>query len=374
VGDAQVLQQAIDELLGTLEKRPDKDQRTIWADLLSGRRPSIPPVALGRQADPEDKDDTPVGPAGDSPEAELARGLRGKLRALKFGNQVSPAVGVGIGTSTLATAFGVEVRDDIQGAPPTCHIPLREFDGWDVPDADTAGCMPAIRDKIAFYRRHLPPDIKIGYPDMQGPFNIAHIILGSEIFYAFTDEPERLHRLMQLITDFSMRVYDRLKAWIGPDYMLPYMPHTQRIAECSCNTISKDTYREFVKPYDTQLGAYHGELGIHPCSGPHVFEVTLDELPHVRYTECGIVDCAFAGSIDVDKAIKRIGGRSIILSCGQELKPGVEETTIKNHLARLRDLPMMTFGYTGMYWKKRDDPEIIALRQRLDRHYMETYA
>ena len=369
-----MLQQAVDELLGTLEKRPDKDQRRIWADLEAGRRPSIPPISIGRQAAPEDANDPPVGPAGDSPEAELARSLRSKLKALTFDNLIAPTVGVGIGTSTLATAFGIEVREDIQGSPPTEHIPLREFDGWTVPDANSAGCMPAIREKTAFYREHLPPDIKIGYPDMQGPFNIAHIILGSEIFYAFTDEPERLHRLMQLITDFTIRVYDRLKEWIGPERLVPYMPHTQRIAECSCNTISKDTYREFVKPYDLQLGAYHGELAIHPCSGPHVFEVTLDELPNVRYTECGIVDCAFAGAIDIDKAIARVASRPIILSCGQELMPGQEEATIKDHLARLRDLPMMSFGYTGMYWKRKDDPAIIDLHRRLDRHYMETYA
>ena len=369
-----MLQQAIDELLGTLEKRPDKDERRIWADLQAGRRPSISPISIGRQADPEDASDPPVDPADDSPEATLARTLLGKLRALEFDNRISPTVGVGIGTSTLATAFGIEVRDDIQGAPPERHIPLCEFDGWSVPDPDMAGCMPDIRDKIAFYRRHLPPEIKIGYPDMQGPFNIAHIILGSEIFYAFTDDPERLHRLMQLITDFTIRVYDRLKQWIGPDRLVPFMPHTNRIAECSCNTISKDTYREFVRPYDAQLGAYHGDLAIHPCSGPHVFEVTLDELPNVRYTECGIVDCAFAGSIPIDKAIERIGGRRIILSCGQELEPGHEEGTIKNHLARLRDLPPMTFGYTGMYWKRKDDPAIIDLHRRLDRYYMETYA
>jgi hypothetical protein len=366
-----MLAQALDELRTALESRPDKNMLTAWADVEQGRKPSMPPISIGRQVDPEDAKHAPPEDPDNSPQARMARTVRGMLKPLKFENPVRPLVGCGIGVPTMATAFGVKPYDDPQNpAAVQCHLPLEHFDGWDTPDPATAGCMPKIKEQIDEYKALLPPEIKVTFPDMQGPFNIAHIILGSEIFYAFTDEPDRLHRLLQLITDFMVRCYQTIGQWIGPERTWDNVNNRSRIAECSVNLIGKDTYREFVLPYDKQLGEFHGELAIHPCSGPHVFEVTLDELPNVKYTECGIVDCAFAGAIDIDSAIGRIDGRPIILSVGQELEPGREESTIRSHLDRLDDHAPMVFGYTGMYWKRLHDRQIIDLHRRLDDYYM----
>ncbi|NLJ38673.1 MAG: hypothetical protein GX432_07920 [Candidatus Atribacteria bacterium] len=52
--------------------------------------------------------------------------------------------------------------------------------------------------------------IKVSQPDMQGPFDIAHLMLGSDIFYLVYENPLLLHELLELITE----TYIRLRKYI----------------------------------------------------------------------------------------------------------------------------------------------------------------
>ena len=52
--------------------------------------------------------------------------------------------------------------------------------------------------------------IKVSQPDMQGPFDIAHLMLGTDIFYLVYENPLLLHELLDLITE----TYIRLRKYI----------------------------------------------------------------------------------------------------------------------------------------------------------------
>jgi len=52
--------------------------------------------------------------------------------------------------------------------------------------------------------------IKVSQPDMQGPFDIAHLMLGTDIFYLVYENPLLLHELLELITE----TYIRLRKYI----------------------------------------------------------------------------------------------------------------------------------------------------------------
>jgi hypothetical protein len=102
--------------------------------------------------------------------------------------------------------------------------------------------------------------------------------------------------------------------------------------------------------------------------------VTLRELPNVIYTEAGNVEKTAAGAISVPEALREIGDRPIILVIGQELPPGQEEAFIRRDLDLARDNPRLTFGYTGMHWRKSDEELIRELHRRLDDYWQETTA
>jgi len=363
-----MLDDAIEKLLRTLEERPDKNRLLLWDELERGVRPTYSGLQLGRQGHPSDGVRR-VKPRNDSDEAKVAAEILNMLGPLTLENPVMPAFSVSFGTGMMSTAFGVELAMDIQGCPVRNPRPLSDFDSFDVPDPEKAGLLPRVKEKIDMYKGLTPPEMKIMIPDMQGPFNIAHYVLGSEIFTALFDDTDRYHRFMQIVTDFFILAQEAFERWIGPERMVNFVWNTHRIAECSCNLISKETYHEFVEPYDRQIAEHWGEVAIHTCSGPQVFEATL-ALPNVRRTECGIIPCASAGSVSLEEALQRVNVPPMILCVGQELEKGKEEQLIRSHLMKRREHPLLTFGYTGMYWTPEDDADIVDLHKRLDEFYM----
>ncbi len=365
------LKETIESVLQILKDRPEKNLLNVWADLMKNQIPKFSSLYIGRQLWPEDE--VPEKKEKLSEEEQLASQILAIIKPLELENPVAPVLSLGgkFGTGLMTTAFGLEITDNplypggIKG-----HLSIEELDKLEIPDPEKSGCFPGIKKEIDRYLAYTPDDFLIAFPDMQGPFNIACNVLGESIFFLMNDKPQKVHRFMEMVTDYYIGCHKLLQKWLPKKRWVPYIASVKRIAECSCNLISKDMYREFVAPYDKKIVEFfEGEVAIHPCSGPHVFEVTLEELSGVRHTEAGFVECAVAGSTSVDKAVNIVKGKPIILSAGDELIPGKEEETIKNHFGYLKKHPLMIFGSTGMYWKGKDDRFIINLHKRLDEYY-----
>jgi len=73
-----------------------------------------------------------------------------------------------------------------------------------------------MRRKINLVKEQTPETFKIGFPDMQGPFNLAHAVVGNDALTAPLSDPASFHRLMDRITDFWIAVRKNFLAWIGP--------------------------------------------------------------------------------------------------------------------------------------------------------------
>jgi uroporphyrinogen-III decarboxylase len=285
------------------------------------------------------------------------------LAPLDMLNPVAPVFSLGCGTGTLVPSFGVPL-DPAAGYAPVRTIPIAELLAQPAPDPLSSGLMPAIAEDIELIRASVPDRFKIGLPDMQGPFNLLHAMAGEDALVAPYVDPERFHAMMSRITTAWVAMRRRLVEKIGPAYRHPG-DRLARIAECSCNLVSPEFYREYVLPYDRRIAQAFGPLHIHPCSGPHVFLETLEHLP-VAATEAGFVDGATRGSISVEDALLAIGTRPILLHIGQELPEGGEEAFILRDFDRYEDHPWMLFAYTGMHWSRKDRPLIRSMHRRLD--------
>jgi hypothetical protein len=307
------------------------------------------------------------------PEEKVLQSLRNALVPLANFNPISAGTGrLGRGTGTLAASFGVKL-DETLGNTPSGHLELDEVLAAGMPDPVQSGVIPEMREMIAAFQSLTPDWVRIPLPDMQGPFNIAHMILGDEAFIAPLTEPEKFSRLMTMITDFFIATHRNLCSWIAPCRFIQYPNNCCRIAECSVNLISADTYMEHVLPHDRRIAEYYGKVAIHPCSGPHVFKATLENLPNVVYTEAGLMEPGrvFAGSISVEEAMDQIDGRPIALCVGQELPADFAEAEriVRGFLDLARVHPRMTFGFTGIHWKTSDEPKIRALHRRLEEYW-----
>ena len=305
----------------------------------------------------------------DTEEGRLARGILSALLPLDMLNPVGTVLGAGVvGTpAEFVLSFGTPLSED-RGAAAYAS-PIAEVLRRPPPDPDTAPPMPEIRRRIQFLRSTAPGEFRIGLPDFQGSFNLAHALCGNDAFLAPLTDPESWDRLMTRITDFWIAAHERLLAWIGPERLRPIERRGARLAECSVNLVSPEFYRDYILPYDLRIARHFGAVRIPPCSGRHVFKATLDGLPGVYATEAGLMRSPMAAAcISVPEALEWIGGRTIALSVGQELPPDFSAAAalIRADFARARSNPRLLFGYTGMDWRKRDRPAIRDLHRRLD--------
>jgi hypothetical protein len=361
------IREELTKLEATLAAHPER-RLDLAQQAVERNEPRQHPVLyIGRQWDTEAGEGIQgEAPPHRSPEERLFDAIRGMTGMLGMLNPISPYRGLGKGTGTLAASFGIFL-DPKLGFTPSGSRPLDEVLVEGMPDPDTSGVMPEILEDIETTLRLTPDWIRINPPDMQGPFNIAHMILGNEAFTSPIEEPDKFSKLMTIVTDFYIAVDRNIRRRTGKRFrQFPY--DVPRIAECSTNMVSTEFYMEHVLPHDRRIGKVCGKVMIHPCSGPHVFYETTRNLP-VVYNEAGNIEKACAGSISVDAALAEIGNHPIILHIGQELPAGHEEEFIKRDLDRARSNNRLVFGYTGMHWKKKDEPLIRDLHQRLDDYW-----
>ncbi len=303
-----------------------------------------------------------------TPEERLLKHLEGSGKAVEMLNPIAPFRGIGKGPGTLAASFGIFLNPELSFTPDGSR-PIDDVLAEGLPNPETSGIMPEMRQDIEATKAYTPEWVKIPLPDMQGPFNIAHMVLGDGAFMAPLLEPDKWHSFMEIVTEFMIQAHCTLSRWIGPERLYTHPKEYKRIAECSVNMVDTQFYLDYILPYDRKLVEYYGgEVAIHPCSGPHVFDETLENLDGIVYTEAGhMVSKMSAGSISVEDALQKIGDRPIMLSVGEELAENAEEETVKKLFAITANNPRVMFGgFTGLAWKKGDEPKMLDFHKKMN--------
>lgn len=368
-----------DQLLKTLEKNPEKDIRLTWSAMKNGEYGQCVPLQILRQPAAEER-------RAAQRKLSLAQRLRNNLKDLlaytKLENPIAPSLETGFGAGTMATIFGAKLDLENNAYPdmPVEHLALKKFEHFERPAISEAGLFPLIKQQIDFYKEHTPAEVLISPPNLQSPFNTLHTIVGSDLFVEMSEYPDQVHHLMQMITDALIEAILLFEKWIGPDRLSPSPGFSYCIAsiesrcmvsECSCNLISPDYYREFVLPYDRQLDAHFNPLAFHPCSGRHVFDVTLKSFSDLSYTEAGWIECD-PNTKSVEQAIEDIGDRPAILYVREELPKGKEEQRIREVIDLAKRRGRMYLSFTGMHWTPKDDAYIIDLHRKMDAYFYDS--
>jgi hypothetical protein len=113
--------------------------------------------------------------------------------------------------------------------------------------------------------------IHIMHPDLQGPFDVAHLIWGSDIYMACYENPALIHKLMDLVTQTYIEFMKHIKTQINDESDgLVYhwglvFPGKIVLRNDSAVNLSPDMYETFVKPYDQRILDAFGGGSIHYC-------------------------------------------------------------------------------------------------------------
>ena len=358
-----------------LAEHPERDREKAREAALTGKKREFPVIYISHLGDPTDtfipqgELEIPKAEISNPRENALAAEMLGKLEPLKMLNPVSLDFELGQGPGTLVACFGIPLDPETMYTP-AYNKTIEEVLSQPLPDPKTSGLMPEMLKKISIIKELTPDIFKIARPDTQGPFNIAHSLVGEEALIEACLDPDRFHQLMAKITDFWIQTVMVLNEAIGKERETVW-DRVMRIRECSVNLVSPEMYKEFILPYDLKIAEVFGAPGIHTCSGPHVFYATLENIPGMVYTEAGYIACAAAGHTKVDDAMAALRGKPIMLNIGQELPEGKELETILTDLGRYAETKRLLFSYVGMHWRRKDRPLIRDMHRAADEFWRE---
>lgn len=214
-----------------------------------------------------------------------------------FPLQIRSNHGIGI----IASMFGMETKILNDMLPFVIPIQekneLKKIIKKGIPDFK-AGLGQRVYNTHQFYHEKLKQypkcakGIKITHPDMQGPFDIAHQIIGSDIFLMLYDQKELVHELLELIT----QTYIQYRKFIEEYYHLNDKASDEMIYIhgdiCYGKVVIKDDtpqvslsptmYEEFSWQYNQKI--FNEFKGTYHCCGrinDHIYKL-LDQNENVK--------------------------------------------------------------------------------------------
>lgn len=218
------------------------------------------------------------------------------VKSVQIKDDSLPMIRANYGVGTLPSLFGMKSTIVGNNMPWVEHTEKENIDGIisaGVPDLDT-GYGKKIIDTYHFFDETLSAYpkchklIKRYHPDLQGPFDVAHMIWGSDIYMDLYYEPEKVKRLMKVITDTYIAYLKKLKPYLN-DETDGYNYHWSTLFKGrivlrndSAVNLSKDMYEEFIKPYDEEILEAFGSGSIHYCGRADQWVL---EMIHTKHLE-----------------------------------------------------------------------------------------
>lgn len=242
-----------------------------------------------------------------------------------------------------AMSEGLNDRDKIRaivkaGIPPFASALHEKVEAWQ----DFA------RTVLSQYEK-LSQAVHFTIPNLQGPFDLACLIWGRDIFMALYDEPDLVEALMDLVTDSFIQygLYQKKRTgdpidstWHAAGVRLVH--GGVRVCDDSAVMVSGDIFRNLIRPRDLRaFEPFHGGW-VHYCGDGNHFIADLLEMEPVHYLHLGNPD--YHDFLDI---ARRIADKQKILVWSGSLdriREALEITGYRNILA----LPENRYGATDL--------------------------
>jgi len=292
---------------------------------------------------------------------ELLTGFTSIYHAVDLKDDAPYCLRPNLGVTIIASMLGAQIRVLDEQAP--WVIPFEDTDAIkalvDAPVPDmSSGLAPRVLEQYAYFRAALADypacreAFQLTLPDLQGPFDIAELVWGSDIFIAFYDTPDLLSACLSKITEaiiaaqrrFSLEVKDN----IGPDYQYQHAVGVKGQILLRGDTavmLSPEHYRAFVQPHDARVAQELGSVAVHFCgNGQH----QIDSMLSIPGFTC--FDFGQPWMMDVDTIYAKAAAKRVPLA---RLTVPVKELTAQRALRRFPTGAILTCEPTSVREARR---------------------
>jgi len=259
------------------------------------------------------------------------------------------------GMCSETSAFGVKCTfpaNEFPFAQKSIEV-LEDIDTLSQPDVKNDGLLPFMINRLKLNRQKIEDmGHKIRFSVSRGPLNIASFLMGTtELLTAMMTDPDRIHRLLRIITDFLIEWHDYQKeqlptidgilvlddiiGFIGPEefrqFALPYFKEIYQ-RNVTVKFLHNDARCEASLPFLPEIGINLFNMG---------FEISINELKKRTENKIAMLgnipprDVLAQGTVkEVKKSVNNLvtsleHPSHSILSCGGGMPPGVSTENIR---------------------------------------------
>jgi len=197
------------------------------------------------------------------------------------------------GTGIIASMFGSPIHTFEDSLPVGIAVPRNEIEkilANGIPDKNS-GLMGKVWETVAYFRDTLRPYPQLSQVigsqcfDIQGPFDNASIIWGSNIYLAILDETEKVIEFMDIISETVITMVQELRKIDGR----PLEEHDGAwnflggvcVRNDSSVNLSGEHYEKLVKPFDEKIISQWGGW-IHFCGKAHQWWKKQLDIPGLK--------------------------------------------------------------------------------------------
>jgi len=265
------------------------------------------------------------------------------------------------GMCTEPSAFGAKSifwKDEFPFAEKVIHS-TEDIDKLKVPNPETDGLLPFMLNRLLLNRKAIEAAGQhIRFSVSRGPLNIASFLMGTtELLTAMMMEPDAIHRLLRIITDFlaswhkvqrtafssidGIMMLDDIVGFIGEEEFMEFgYPYLKELYDTDMSL------KLFHNDADCTMSVRHyPDLGINLYNpGTHMSVNEMLEVTGSRMTILGNIpprDVLAAGTEqEVKTAVREMminvtDPLRLMPSCGGGMPPGVSTANIKSFIAAL---------------------------------------
>jgi len=199
--------------------------------------------------------------------------------------QVRANMGIGLCASVFGAEIGVLENNPPWVEPLTkdtlkiADAVRKALDEHDIDDAPKRGWIPKTSQFYSYFKKVIAeyPNVEkcvaVVMPDLQGPFDTAAAIWGSDILLALYTEEELTNRLMETVAKTQVKLHDHFRQWVGRELLPEGYSHQHGLMvsgniliRCDSNLMmSPEMYKERVLPFDEYVVKNVGGGSFHSC-------------------------------------------------------------------------------------------------------------
>jgi len=324
----KLLHRLLDDLEGRLDLQHVGRARARRRAALDYEPLEIPPLVCYLRCETEAFQPYPYPEAFGDPAKmmfnELLAGFTSIYHAVDLRDDAPYCLRPNFGTGIVASMFGAEIvlrEDNMPWARPIGPDGARAVLEAPLPETD-AGLGRKVREQYEFFHHALEPHprcreaFEITLPDLQGPFDTAEMLWGSDVFVALHTERDRVVALLDRVSDQMVRVHRALTG-LTRDSLSPGAHHQHAVAvkgnllirNDTPVLVSAETYTKAIRPFDARLARALGGVAIHFCGdGTHLVDAMLD----IPGMQC--LDFGQAEMMDLDAIYAKCAPRRVALA------------------------------------------------------------